>query len=137
MADLYSHYSNVDPGSITSATASLRSKVRTAQSKLSSFKSSLSDGVWKANAKETLFTAFNTLDTEVYKEILDKLSKADEVASNISKYKTAKSNAEIYLSNLRNSNQNTPQSSINSWRSSLQAEEQKMKDCVATINSLI
>ena len=137
MADLYNHYSNVEPGSITSATSSLRSKVRTAQQKLSSFKTSLSDSVWKANAKETLFTAFNTLDTEVYKEILDKLSKADEVASYISKYKTAKSNAEIYQSNLRNSNKNTPQSSIDSWRNSMAKEEQTMRDCISSINSLI
>ncbi|MBQ4030646.1 MAG: hypothetical protein II625_02715 [Bacilli bacterium] len=137
MADLYNHYNGVDPGSITSATQSLRSKVKTAQTKLSSFKSSLSDGVWKANAKETLFTAFETLDTEVYKEILDKLSKADEVASNISKYNTAKSNAEIYLSNIRGANKDTPQSTVDSWRSSQQAEEQKMRDAIATINGLL
>ena len=137
MADLYSHYTGVEPGSIKSATASLRSKVKTAQGKLSTFKSSLGEDVWKATAKETLFKAFTTLDTEVYKEILDKLDKADEIADYITKYNSAKKSAEGYKSNLSNATDKTPQSSINSWQQGLTAEENTMKDCVSSINGLL
>ena len=114
MADLYNHYKGVEPDSITSATSSLRQKVESSRSKLNTFKTSLTDSVWKASAKETLFKAFETLDGEVYKDILDKLSKADEIAGYISKYNDAKSRAEGYLNNLNNSTKDTPQSSINS-----------------------
>jgi len=137
MAGLYDHYKGVEPGSITSATSSLRQKVESARSKLGSFKTSLSDSVWKANAKQTLFKAFDTLDTDVYEEILDKLSKVDEIAAEITKYNSAKGRAEGYLDSLNKSNKNTPQSSINTWRQNLSTEEGTMRECVSNINNLL
>jgi hypothetical protein len=137
MADLYNHYKGVDPDSITSAAESLKKKVESSRSKLNSFKTSLSDSVWKASAKETLFKAFETLDSEVYEDILNKLGKAEEVAGYITKYNNAKSKAEGYLDNLNNSTKDTPQSSIDTWRSNLTDQEDLMRQYVSSINNLL
>ncbi len=137
MADLYNHYNGVEPGSITSATASLRQKVQTSKSKLSSFQSSLSDDIWKASAKQTLLTAFKTIDGEVCTDILDKLDKADQIAGYITQYNEAKEQANGYSESLRGSTKDTPQSSIDSWRQGLSSAEQTMRDCVSNINGLL
>ncbi len=137
MADLYNHYNGVEPGSITSATASLKSKVEQLKSKVSTLKTSLSDDVWKAGAKATLLEAFDKIEGEVCEDILSKLANADEIAGLVEKYNTAKEKAEGYSSDLASSTKETPQKSIDDWRDGLKAEEQIMRDCVSTINGLL
>ena len=133
----YNLYKNVKPDSMRSAASSLRQKLNTAKSKLETFKTSLSDDVWKAGAKETLFTAFTTLDSEVYQEILSKLDTADSIADQVDAYNTARDNANTYRDNLNSATDKTPQSSITSWQNGLAAEERKMEQCESTINGLL
>ena len=97
----YNLFNNIDPGSITSATSSIHQKMTTNQSKLSSFSSSLSDGIWKAPSKATLKEAFSKINDEVYKDILDSLDTLDKAAAIISKYNDAKAAAEKAKENLR------------------------------------
>ena len=105
--------------------------------KLETFKTSLSDDVWKAGAKETLFTAFTTLDSEVYQEILSKLETAYSIADKVDEYNTARDKANAYRDNLNSATDKTPQSSISSWQSGLAAEERKMEQCESAINGLL
>ena len=133
----YNLYKNIDPGSLKSAASSLSQKLKTSQSKLSTFDSSLSDGIWKANAKATLKEAFGKIDSEVYKSLLDDLGKAETIAGLIEKYNAARSKAETYNSYLSSATKETPQSSIDEWQRNKLAEEQIMDDCESQINGLL
>ena len=137
MADLYNHYKGVEPGSITSATASLKSKVEQLKSKVSSLKTSLSDDVWKAGAKATLLEAFDKIEGEVCEDILSKLANADEIAGLVEKYNTAKEKAEDYSSSLNSPDDDTSEETINTWRQGKKDQEQIMRDCVSEINGLL
>ena len=136
MADLYGHYKGVEPGNITSATASLRTKVEQIRTKLGSLKTSLSDDIWKATAKSTLITAFDQIDSEVCEDILTKLDNADEIAGLVEKYNTAKSEAESYSSKLNSSTNQTPQTDKDSWSAGLQSQEKIMSECISSISGL-
>ena len=137
MADLYNHYKGVEPGSITGATSSLRTKVTQIRTKLGTLKSSLSDDVWKAGAKATLLEAFEKIDGEVCEDIIKKLDNADKIAEYVQTYNEAKANAEEYSNKLSSSNSDTEQSSIDTWREGLKSEEDIMRDCVSNISGLL
>ncbi len=132
----YNLFKNIDPGAITADTASIRQKITTSQSKLSSFSSSLSDGMWKAPSKATLKDAFSRIDSEVYKDILDSLAKLDQAAGIISKYNDAKSAAETYKGYIANYNESIPDSVLQSWKSNLSIKEGIMEECERQINGL-
>ena len=132
----YDLYKNINPGSVTSATSSLRQKVTTSQSKLDSFSGSLSDGMWKADSKATLKDAFSRIDSEVYADILAYLDKLDTAADLVSQYNDAKTAAETYKSYINSATDETPASDINSWKNSLATKEKIMEDCEAAINGL-
>ncbi len=132
----YDLFKNIDPGAITADTASIRQKITTSQSKLSSFSSSLSDGMWKAPSKATLKDAFSRIDSEVYKDILDSLAKLDQAAGIISKYNDAKSAAETYKGYIANYNESIPDSVLQSWKSNLSIKEGIMEECERQINGL-
>ena len=127
----YNLYNNIDPGSLSSAASSLSQKLKTSQSKLTTFNSSLSDGIWKAPAKATL------KDSEVYTNLLADLGKAETISGLISKYKTARDNALKYDGYLKSATKDTPASDISSWESSKAAEERIMEDCESQINGLL
>ena len=133
----YNLYKGISTGSITSATSSLRSKINTAKTNLSTFQSSLTDGVWKAGAKQTLFTAFDTINNQVCKQILDKLDTADTIAGEIDKYNAARDSANTYAGYINSATEETSASDIASWRSSLDAAEKTMEECERTINGLL
>ncbi len=132
----YNLFKNIDPGAITADTASIRQKITTSQSKLSSFSSSLSDGMWKAPSKATVKDAFSRIDSEVYKDILDSLAKLDQAAGIISKYNDAKSAAETYKGYIANYNESIPDSVLQSWKSNLSIKEGIMEECERQINGL-
>ena len=133
----YNLYDNIDPGSLSSAASSLSQKLKTSQSKLTTFNSSLSDGIWKAPAKATLKEAFGKIDSEVYTNLLADLAKAETISGLISKYKTARDNALKYDGYLKSATKDTPASDISSWESSKAAEERIMEDCESQINGLL
>ena len=133
----YNLYKNINPGNITSATSSLRSKLTPAQTKLSSFQSSLNDNIWKAKSKSTLLTAFKTIDGEVYKEVLDNLSKLDEAAGYIKEYNDAKKIALQYKEKLAGATEKTPQSDISSWQSEVSKQEGIMDSAESKVNGLL
>lgn len=134
MAVSYDHYKGVEPGSITTATGSLRAKVQTSKSKLGTLKGSLSDDIWKASAKATLLTAFDKIDGEVCQDILDKLDTADEIAGYITDYNTAKAAALGYKSDISNAKEGEDTSG---YEAKLAAEEKKMQSAVDSINGLL
>jgi len=133
----YNLYKNINPGSLRSAASSLKQKLTTSQSKLKTFNSSLNDSIWKATAKGTLKEACNKIDSEVYSDLINNLGKLDEVASNVEKYNNARDKALTYKSYLDSATKDTPESSIDSWRSSLNSEERTMESCEQAINSLM
>lgn len=133
----YGLYKNIEPSSIVSATSSLRKKVNTTVSNVTSLKGSLTDSVWKAGAKQTLFTAFDKINDEVAKQLLDKLSNADTIADAIAKYKAAEHNALEYAKALEFATEKTPASEISSWREGLRESEDTMNESERTVNGLI
>ena len=132
----YELYKNIDPGSITSATSSIRQKITTNQTKLQSFDASLTDSMWKAACKATLKEAFGKIDGEVYPEILAGLDALDTAAGLVEKYNAAKADALTYKGYLANATEDTPQSDINTWKLNLESKEQIMEDCESKINGL-
>lgn len=132
----YNLFKNIDPGAITADTASIRQKLTTSQSKLNSFSSSLSDGIWKAPSKATLKEAFSKIDSEVYQEIYDSLGRLDEAAGIISKYNDAKSAAETYKGYIANYNESIPDSVLQSWKNELSIKEGIMEECERQINGM-
>ena len=132
----YDLYKNIDPGSITSATSSLRQKITTNQTKLQSFDASLTDSMWKATCKATLKEAFGKIDGEVYPEILSALDNLDNAAGLVQQYNDAKEAALTYKGYIQNATEDTPESDLNSWRLNLEAKEKIMEDCEQKINAL-
>jgi hypothetical protein len=131
----YGLYKNINPSSITSAVSSLKSQLSPTKQQLADIKSGLSDGVWKVNAKNTLFTALDKINSEVYKEIYDNLDNLSTIANLISEYKTAETNANTYKEYLASATNKTPQSTIDGWRRSLASYEQTMDSKEASIKS--
>ena len=132
----YDLYKNIDPGSITSATSSIRQKLTTNQTKLQSFDSSLTDSMWKATCKATLKEAFGKIDGEVYPDLLASLDKLDSAAELIEEYNAAKADALTYKGYLANVTEDTPQSDINTWKLNLETKETIMEKCESSINAL-
>ena len=132
----YDLYKNIDPGSITSATSSLRQKLTTNQTKLQSFDSSLTDGMWKATSKATLKEALGKIDGEVYPNILSVLDSLDTAAGLITQYNDAKDAAIKYKGYISNATEETLESDINSWKLSLEAKEKIMDECESKISQL-
>ena len=132
----YDLYKNIDPGSITSATSSLRQKLTTNQTKLQSFDSTLTDSMWKATSKATLKEALGKIDGEVYPNILSALDNLDTAAGLITQYNDAKEAAIKYKGYLSNATEDTLESDINSWKLNLEAKEKIMDDCETKINGL-
>ncbi len=132
----YNLFKNIDPGSITGATASIRQKITTNQSKLSSFSSSLSDGIWKAPSKATLQTAFSKINDEVYKDIISSLDTLDTAAGIISRYNDAKAAAETYQGYINNDDKEKPSPNLGQWKSELSIKEGIMEECERQINAL-
>lgn len=89
----YGKYKDIDEGTLSSEATDLQGKLSTAQGELSSFKGELTDDIWKAGAKGTLMTAFNTLDTDVYTNLNTDLGTIVSIATEIGNYKTAEAAA--------------------------------------------
>ena len=132
----YDLYKNIDPGSITSATSSLRQKLQTNQTKLQSFDSSLTDSMWKAACKATLKEAFGKIDGEVYSDLMAGLNNLDTAAGLIQQYNDAKNDALTYKGYINNATDETSESEINSWRLKLEAKEKIMEECESKVNAL-
>ena len=131
----YGLYKNITPSSITSAVSSLKSQLSPTKQQLADIKTGLPDTVWKAGAKQTLFTAFDKIDSEVYKEINDNLDNLSAIATLIGEYKTAETNANTMKSNISNATEKTSQSTIDGWRRSLASYEQTMTEKEASIKA--
>ena len=132
----YNLFKNIDPSSITGATSSIRQKITSNQSKLSSFSSSLSDGMWKAPSKATLKEAFSKINDEVYKDIISSLDTLDQAAGIISKYFDAKTAAETYQGYINNDDKENPSPRLGEWKSNLSIKEGIMEECERQINGL-
>ena len=96
----YGLYTGINEGSLQSAASSLRGKIASNKSELDSFKGTLTDDIWKANAKQTLITGYDKLSGEVYAEIENKLGSIEAVCTAIKNYKTAEASAKVAKSNI-------------------------------------
>lgn len=132
----YGLYKQIEPSSITSALDSLEKEINATKTDLSALKNGLTDTVWKASAKDNLFKAFTTIDTEVYKEITTAITNLRSIAKYVSDYKAAESSALTYKGYINSATEKTSASTIAGWRSSLSAYEKTMTDCENSINQL-
>ena len=132
----YNLFKNIDPSSITSATSSIRQKITTSKTKLSSFSSSLSDGIWKAPSKATLKDAFTRIDSEVYTDIINSLDALDQAAGIIAKYNDAKTAAETYRGYIDGDDKEKPSPNLSQWKSNLSIKEGIMEECERQINGI-
>ncbi len=132
----YGLYKQIEPSSITSSLDSLEKEINATKSDLSALKNGLTDTVWKASAKDNLFKAFTTIDTEVYKEITTAITNLRSIAKYVSNYKAAESSALTYKGYINSATEKTSASTIAGWRSSLSAYEKTMTECENSINQL-
>lgn len=140
MAD-YNKFKNINTGSLRSAASELKSKISSSKSKLSSFQGSLSDSIWKANAKNTLFTAFDTINGEVVSEIEKSLESANTIAGYIDDYNDAKAKAEAAKSDLdyekSKPEEERSSSTISNLESKIRSAEADMETAVNNVNSAL
>ncbi len=129
----YGIYDNITESKITSATSSIREKINKIKTNISETQSALSDSVWKAGAKATLFTAFTTIDGEVCADILSYLDNLDTIAGHISNHKTAEQTAKGYSNRISTNNS---QETNNNLRSLISEQERIMTNIENEINSL-
>jgi hypothetical protein len=106
MAVEYGKYADINEGQLSSDASDLIAKLSPARSDLNHLRDSLTDDIWKAGAKATLLTAFNTLDSDVYANLLSDLEKINSIAGHIGKYKTAETNAKTQKGIIDQANQN-------------------------------
>lgn len=83
----YGLYAKINESSLSSSASELLSKINTSKTDLSSFQRQLTDDIWKANAKQTLLTAFSEIEGEVYSGLEKQLNNVKQIASQISLYK--------------------------------------------------
>lgn len=89
----YGLYKDVEEGTLASDASTLTDSLTKGRSELNSFKGTLTDDIWKANAKSTLLTAFDTLDSDVYENLISDLATITSIATEIAKYKKAEGEA--------------------------------------------
>ncbi len=89
----YGLYKDVDEGQLSSDASTLTESLTKGRSELSNFKGTLTDDIWKAGAKATLLTAFDTLDTDVYENLINDLATITSIAGEIANYKSAEGDA--------------------------------------------
>lgn len=130
----YNLYKNISPGSITAATASLRQSLNPAKTKLGTFQTSLNDKIWKAKSKETLLTAFKTINSDVYTEVETALSNLDTAAGYISTYIAARNQALQIKSQISSAPADSDKSAL---YSALEVQEGIMDDSESNVNSLL
>ena len=127
----YNLYDDIDTGAISSAITSLNTKLQKVSTNVTTTQSAFTDSVWKATAKQTLFTAFNTINTEVIQDIKDYLSDLESIVGYIGDYRTARSNAKTASSNIvPNGKDNTY------WNGVLSSAETAMDTAEKNINAL-
>ena len=133
----YSLYDNIDPGSLSDAASSLSKALTPTRTELSTFKGSLNDSIWKADAKATLTDALGKIDTEVYTPLLADLGKAVSIAGLITTYREARETARANIGYLESATEKTPQSSIDGWEKAKANAEKTMIDCESSIDGLL
>ena len=83
----YDLYNNINESSLSSAANELISKLNNNKASLDNFKVGLTEGIWKANAKETLLNAFTRINSEIYSDLINQLNKMNRAAELIKMYK--------------------------------------------------
>ena len=161
MAVEYGKYKDIDEGTLASDASSLQGSLSPARSELGTLKGTLTDDIWKAGAKATLLTAFDTLDSEVYANLDTDLTTIGTIAGEIGKYKKAEAAAlqaaedkkaqETIRDNAQSSIDNAPEgtdtSSYVTTRDAakdeivrlegvIETEEKNMQDAIDKINEL-
>ena len=150
MAVEYGKYADIDEGALSSDAANLKAKLSSARSELNSFKGTLTDDIWKAGAKQTLFDAFVKLDGDVYANLDGDLGKISSIAAEISNYKAAEAEAKKqqgYIDTAKAGRtaalNNNPDADVSSYDNQIQRAtraketyEEKMQKAIDNINAL-
>lgn len=150
MAVEYGKYADINEGTLSSDASSLLSKLSSSKSELNSFQGTLTDDIWKAGAKATLFEAFGKLNSEVYANLEADLGKIVSIAGEIGKYKTAEGNAKTQQGYIDEAESNkaaalrtNPNANVSRYDSAItranglkQKYEKEMQDAIDAIDSL-
>lgn len=131
----YGLYANVNTATLRSEASSLKSKLQTSKNELESFKGTLTDDIWKANAKTTLINAYTKIDTDIYNNLINKLAKIEEYAALVDAYKRYEAAARTNRSKL--SIPNLDKTSINNLNAAIYEQEQAMDNYENKINTLV
>ena len=108
----YGLYANVDTDSLKSAVSSIKNDVSSRYSSITNLNNSLSDSIWKSQAKTTLKDGLNRISEEVITEINSGLDSLVTIAGYIASYKTAEQNALSIKNALANINDNDDNAAI-------------------------
>ena len=119
----YGLYKSINTSDLTSKASDMKSKMDSCKSELSSYESTLTDEIWKANAKNTLTTAFEKIENEVYTELEKEISKIEKVCIYIDQYKRAEENAKSYKNKIDSAKEGE---NTSNYKSLLAEEERKM-----------
>ena len=112
MAANYGKYINIDQSTLKSKAEEIKSQIPSYKNDLSSHKGNLTDDIWKAGAKSTLTTAYDKIESEVYKELEDILESIETVCGYIDQYKTAEKNAKSIRDSINSSGQEVDTSTL-------------------------
>ncbi|MBR2828714.1 MAG: hypothetical protein IKE70_05735 [Bacilli bacterium] len=122
----YDLYKSIDTANIKTKASEIKNQIPSNKSALSSHKETLTDDIWKSGAKATLTTAYDKIESEVYKELEDVLTNIETVCGYIDDYKTAENNAISYKNQKNEQLKINPKADVSSFDTLIVQEESKM-----------
>lgn len=134
----YGLYKNIDPDTLSSAASSIKEDASSRVKAITNLNNSLSDGIWKCNAKNTLKEGLNKINGEVMSDINSSLTDLVTVAGYIKSYKSAEQKANG-IKNTLASTPNTEEnaSTISSLKSNLTIAEGEMEKCESQVREML
>lgn len=125
----YGLYDDVNEAQLLQDVQDLKSKLNVERQNLDTFKLSVNNDLWTANAKNTFISGLSKINDEAYEQVLSGLNRIEIVAQNISRYKYNRSRAMQIQSDLQKVS--TPEM-VDAWK----AFEKAMDDCEVAISSM-